>query len=254
VRVILYYLEGVREPERFAAACRAATRAGKRVVLVNVGTSPGGRAAVTLHTGAPPQEPGAFEAVIASTGAVSAETLDEAVEAAEFLSYAEPPHGGRIAVMVFSGGLKGLVADCAARVGATLAPLAPHTLTQLEALVETGGSVGNPLDFGPPIGGTFDAYLDCLRALRADPNVDVVLLQDELLRAAGSRGKEENFARLDQLAVEEPGVPFGMFSMISHSVTDYGRALRATFPHLPFLQEPAKALRIVSRIGTATVS
>lgn len=249
VRVILYYLEGVREPDRFVRALRAATRAGKRVILFAVGESERGRTAAALHTGSQPDSPADFDALIAGTGAVRVDTLDEAVEAAEFLSHAAAPRGPRIAAIVFSGGLKAIVCDCADRAGARLAELAPATLARLDTLVGTGGSVGNPLDFGPPWG--FDAYLDCIRALLDDEGVDVVLAQDELLRSSGAQ-KEANFHRLDDFVRGANGKPLALFAMVSHSVTDHGRALRATLPQLPFLQEPAKAIRILTKIGNAS--
>jgi acetyltransferase len=248
VRAILYYLEGVREPERFARAVRSATRAGKRVVLFAVGASERGREAAALHTGSAAGTFDELDALIAPAGAVRVDTLDEAVEATEFLIHAAQPRGPRIAAIVFSGGLKAIVCDCADRAGAELAELTPATLARLDALVSTGASVGNPLDFGPP--GRFEVYLDCIRALRDDPNVDVVLVQDELLRRPGPQ-KEENFRRLERFVVEESGTPLALFAMISHSVTDHGRALSATLPHVPFLQEPAKAIRMLDKIGRA---
>lgn len=251
VNVIVYYAEGLAEPERFAAACRSATGAGKRVVIYKVGRSEGGREAALLHTGSLPGPLDAFDALIATTGAVRVDTLDEAVEAAEFLAHAAAPRGKRIGVIVFSGGLKAMVADCAERIGAELATLAEGTLATLSRQVGTGGSIGNPLDFGPPIGGWLERYLECLRAFRNDPNVDVVLVQDELLRGPGSSHKEAMFAGLDQMLAAEPGIPVALFSMISHSVTDYARDLRGRLPLLAFLQEPAKAIRAVDAIGSA---
>jgi len=144
-----------------------------------------------------------------------------------------------------------MVADCAERIGAELATLAEGTLATLSRQVGTGGSIGNPLDFGPPIGGWLERYLECLRAFRNDPNVDVVLVQDELLRGPGSSHKEAMFAGLDQMLAAEPGIPVALFSMISHSVTDYARDLRGRLPLLAFLQEPAKAIRAVDAIGSA---
>jgi acetyltransferase len=249
VRVILYYLEGLPEAGRFAAAVRAATRAGKRVILFKIGGSERGRAAAELHTGSRAGSLDAFDAALATTGAIRADTLDEAIEGVEFLTHAAAPAGPRLAAIMFSGGLKAIVCDHVERAGAELAELNAETLARLNAIVSTGGSVGNPLDFGPPW--NFEAYLDCIRALRTDPNVDLVLAQDELLRSAGPF-KEANFRRLDEFVVAESGAPLAIFSMISHSVTDHGRALRGTLPHLPFLQEPAKAIRILTKIGLAS--
>ena len=52
VRVIVCYLEAVRDPETMRTACAAARRAGKPVVVLKLGASPQGRAAALAHTGA----------------------------------------------------------------------------------------------------------------------------------------------------------------------------------------------------------
>lgn len=252
VRVILYYSEGLRDGPAFAAAAREAMLAGKRLVVFKVGESARGREAALLHTGSDAGTIETFDSLMASTGAVRAETLDEMVEAAEFLAHANPPPGPRVGVVVFSGGLKGIVADCAQRANIELADFAPATAAKVGALIGTGGSAGNPVDFGPPVGGaSFDAYLDVIRAIRSDPNVDLVFLQDELLRIPGSPYKEGAFRRLSEFVAAEPGKPIAIFSMLSHSVTEYGRTLRAGLDNLPFLQEPSKSLRILSRLGAA---
>ena len=121
--------------------------------------------------------------MIATTGAVRVETLDEAVEAAEFLAHASAPSGGRIGVIVFSGGLKAIVADCADRAAAELATLAADTLATLSRWWGRAGRSAIRSISGRRSAGWFERYLECLRAFRRDPNVDVVLLQDELLRA-----------------------------------------------------------------------
>src|SRR6202046_1525020 len=52
VRVIVVYLEGVRNTQVFRQACKAARAAGKPVIALKLGSSEGGRAAAMAHTGA----------------------------------------------------------------------------------------------------------------------------------------------------------------------------------------------------------
>src|ERR1700738_3485023 len=52
IRVIVVYLEGVRNTKVFREACKAARAAGKPVIAPKLGASEGGRAAAMAHTGA----------------------------------------------------------------------------------------------------------------------------------------------------------------------------------------------------------
>src|SRR6188768_3200228 len=52
IRVIVVYLEGVRNTKVFREACKAARAAGKPVIALKLGASEGGRAAAMAHTGA----------------------------------------------------------------------------------------------------------------------------------------------------------------------------------------------------------
>src|SRR5437660_10338218 len=49
VRVIVVYLEGVRNTKAFRAACQAARGARKRVIALTLGASSGARAAARAH-------------------------------------------------------------------------------------------------------------------------------------------------------------------------------------------------------------
>src|SRR5258708_28212963 len=55
IRVIVVYLEGVRNTKVFRQACKAARAAGKPVIALKLGASEGGRAAAMAQTGALPR-------------------------------------------------------------------------------------------------------------------------------------------------------------------------------------------------------
>src|ERR1700734_2751686 len=77
VRVIVSYLEAVKDPEHLRAACALARQAGKPVVALKLGASVEGRAAALAHTGeiAGPVE--AFDALAAEAGILRVRTLDD---------------------------------------------------------------------------------------------------------------------------------------------------------------------------------
>ena len=123
-RVIVSYLEAVREPDRFLAACATAKKAGKPVIVVKLGTSDNGRAAALAHTGGLAGSIAAFDAIAGDYGAVRVNTLDDVVEMAEYLLHARLPKGEGLGAITFSGGLRGVLLDQAGANGLSFTPLA----------------------------------------------------------------------------------------------------------------------------------
>lgn len=246
-RIIVSYLEAVREPERFLAACAAAREAGKPVIVVKLGTSDHGRAAALAHTGALAGSIAAFDAVAGDAGAVRVATLDDVVEMAEYLLHARLPRGGGLGAMTFSGGLRGVLLDQAEAHGLSFPPLAPGTRKRLEKLLGVGAVIGNPLDSGFGALTSRETYIRCVETMLDDPGVDTLLLQEELLRAPEGGDKEHNMRAVNELAARARK-PIAFVTMISHGLNDYARNLRDGLRHVAFLQEADKSLRTVRSV------
>jgi acetate---CoA ligase (ADP-forming) len=249
IKVIISYLETVRDADRFLAACRTARDAGKPVVVVKLGASVEGRAAALAHTGALAGATEAFDAVAGAAGAIRVRTLDDLVEVAEYFTHLPLPGSARLGGITFSGALRGLLLDGAAANGLKFLPLAPATRQRLEAVLGVGSIVGNPLDSGFAGVGNNEIYVACVEAMLDDPAVDILLLQEELPRGPGSDRKEANLHAVNALAAKTRK-PMVFFSMISHGLTDYSRALRKQLPHIAFLQEVDKTMRAVRAVAT----
>ncbi|MBX9759731.1 MAG: acetate--CoA ligase family protein [Beijerinckiaceae bacterium] len=246
IKVIIVYIEALKRADDFRAACLAARAAGKSVVALKLGGSEEGRSAAMAHTGSLAGSLEAFDALAADCGVIRADTLDDAVEIAEFLAHAEPPAGMRLGAVTLSGAYRGLLLDAAERCGLSFPPLAAETTARLQASLGVGSLVSNPIDGGFSILTSEAAYRECIEALRADPSVDMVLLQEALPRAEGSR-RAENYIRIAEDYAARGGKPIAFVTLASHGQSDYSRALRAGAPHMPFLQEANKALRAIHR-------
>lgn len=243
-KVIVCYLESIRDRDSFLAACRAARAAGKPVVVAKLGTSTEGRAAALAHTGALAGSAAAFDAVAGAAGAIRVTTLDDVIEVVEYVLHAPLPTGAGVAAITLSGGLRGLLIDAAERHGVRYAPLQEATLARLRDFMGAGSIVGNPLDGGYAVLSSQENYLRSIDIMLADPGVDLLLLQEELPRDPGSTRKESNLRVAEKLAAAA-GKPICYVSMISYGLTDYARDRRAELPHLAFLQEADKAMRAV---------
>jgi acetyltransferase len=246
IRVIVCYLESVQDPAAFLAACRQARAAGKPVLVVKLGATQAGREAAAAHTGALAGSMEAFDAVAGEAGVMRLRNLDDLVEAVEMLVSTPLPLGARLGSITVSGGMRGLLLDCAETHGLTYNKLSTATHAKMSALLSVGTIVGNPLDAGYAALSSAESYLKCVQTLLDDPEIDILLLQDELPREAGSK-KEENMRAVNEL-VAGSGKPVVYVSMISYSLTDYSRTLRAQLPNVAFMQEVDKSLRVLKAI------
>src|SRR5262249_10074392 len=109
LKVIIIYVEAIANVQRFAAACRMARAAGKAVVAVKLDQTEGGREAAMAHTGSLAGAVEAFDALAGELGVVRADTLDDAVEAAELLAHTGAPRGRRLGAITLSGAFRGLI-------------------------------------------------------------------------------------------------------------------------------------------------
>ena len=247
IRVIVCYLEAVRDAAAFLAACRRARDAGKPVLVVKLGTTTAGRAAAAAHTGALAGAIEAFDAVAGDAGVIRLGNLDDVVEAVELCANTPPPGGARLGSITVSGGMRALLLEAAEHHGLVFDELSDATRARMTALLSVGTIVGNPLDAGYAALSSARSYLECVQILLDDPTIDILLLQDELPREPGTK-KEENMRAVDAL-VARSRKSVAYVSMISYGLTDYSRQLRAELTHVAFLQEVDKTLRVLSGVA-----
>lgn len=174
-RVVVCYIEGLRQGRAFLEALDRATRE-KPVVIFKSGRTAAGRSSAKSHTGALAGDHAVSEGVLRQAGAVLVRRSDEIMPVAEALSLLEPLRSRRVAVLADGGGHATIAADALAEHGLTLAPLSEATRRHLAALLPPAATVENPVDVA---GGT-DAdpalFADGARLLLADEAVDGLLI------------------------------------------------------------------------------
>src|SRR6266700_3605652 len=113
-RVILLFLETVRDAERLAAAARRAHAAGKPVVAYKLGRSQLGEALARSHTGALAGADAALDAYFRDCGVVRVDMLETLLEIAPLVTGRKPPdleRAARVAVVTTTGGGAASVVD-----------------------------------------------------------------------------------------------------------------------------------------------
>src|SRR5450756_16560 len=234
IRVIVVYLEGVRNTKAFRDACKAARAAGKPVIALKLGASEGGRAAAMAHTGALAGSIETFDAISTREGVIRVRGLDELIETTECFVHADPPKGNRLAAVTLSGGKRGLLIDAFFAAGLNFAPLSQNASDKLTRMLGPGSIVGNPLDAGFAAVVDPSVYMQSIRIMIDDPDPDIVIIDSELPKAPHEL-RERNLRIVNEMA-GAASKPVVYISTMSIGFTEFTKALRKSLPHIAVMQ------------------
>ena len=144
--VILLFIEGIRDVDKFLAAARRAAEVRKPVIVTKVGRSGAGERAAASHTASMAGWSAAYDAVFAKYGFIVSNDLDEAVTIAAVLTTSPLPKGDRVAVLTVSGGAGIWGADTVSMQGLKVPELSQAVQNQIKQWMPSYGAAGNPID------------------------------------------------------------------------------------------------------------
>ncbi|MBA4392759.1 MAG: hypothetical protein C0407_04310 [Desulfobacca sp.] len=171
-RLIVLYLEGIRNGERFLQAAQKVTP-HKPVLALKAGKTPRGSQAARSHSGAVAQSPKMVSDLFKQVGIIEAQSTEELIDLIKTFSLLKPPGGDRLGVVTLGGGWGVATTDAAALKGLTLPTLSPPLLERLNLLLPPFWSHQNPLD----LAGTTNrrSHIEVLRTLAASDEIDAVV-------------------------------------------------------------------------------
>lgn len=172
-RVIAVYLEGVHDGAHFIREASAVS-AEKPVVVMKVGRSESGRAAVASHTGALAGSDNAYEAAFRRAGVLRAMRSEELFDWSRVLAWAPLPRGRRMAILTNAGGCGAITTDTLVDHGLELAQFSADTRKSIQSRLPDAANTSNPVDMLAQAGpGEFSLNL---KDLLADDGVDGVMV------------------------------------------------------------------------------
>ena len=173
-KVILMYVEGVKDGKRFLNALRNAASV-KPVIIVKGGRGKSGTKAVASHTASIAGSMPVWEAVVAQAGAISAQNLEEMIDLAVSFYFLPPITGLRVGVAGGSGGISVFSADECEEAGLDVIPLPPEIREELRSKAPPIWDwIGNPTDVSIMQGVTFSAS-DMLQMMARNQNFDLLI-------------------------------------------------------------------------------
>jgi acyl-CoA synthetase (NDP forming) len=179
VGAIAAYIEGFKDGRTLMLAADHAASAGVPLVCVKVGRTDAGASMAKSHTGHLTGSDRVTSDVFRQFGITRVDGLDELTDVASALSrFAPPARPGRrnVCVYAISGGTGAHMADLIADAGLSLPRLTKATCDELRTHIPDYLRVHNPVDSGGPPSGDPTKGPAILKAILADPNVDLLVV------------------------------------------------------------------------------
>jgi acetate---CoA ligase (ADP-forming) len=201
-----------------------------------------GRRQAISHTGSLAGADEVFDAVCHRLGLIRVPTLEDLTEMTLAFMPGRFPRGGRAAIVVNSGGMKGLLCDHCDELKTNLAQLSDNTKAAVRPLIPEELVVENPLECGVAGFGDEQGFVNIVRLHAEDDGVDLLAIHGEL-----PRGEKREAALFKNLA-GATDKPILAFARSTYSCADESRAYQDE-AGIPFLQAIKPTLRALAGLG-----
>lgn len=172
-KVIVLYVEGLREPGAFLQAVREVA-SKKPILAMKAGRTEEGARAAASHTGGLAKQDIVTDLIFEKAGIVSFLDEGELCQAAAAFVTQPIPRGNRVGIITNTGGPAVIATDVLVKGGLTIPALSRETTGILKEKLFPEASISNPVDVLATAGGEhFRAAID---ALMEDPEIDSVFI------------------------------------------------------------------------------
>jgi acyl-CoA synthetase (NDP forming) len=141
------YLEGLKDPVRFAQAAERARQAGKPIAMIKSGRTEMAARTAHTHTGALTGADAVFDTYCRQLGVARCDTLGSLCEILKVFHLNGPLSGNRVLIMGASGGDMAMTADTSRQLGLEFPPFPAASATQLREILGKRVTIANPFDF-----------------------------------------------------------------------------------------------------------
>jgi acetate---CoA ligase (ADP-forming) len=251
-RVIAAYIEGLRDKDvnRIASIAEKAIGNRKPIVLLKAGISDIGRKAAASHTGLLTGSDSVFNAMCRQYGIIRTCDVEELIDTINALSVSHLPKGDRIGIVTTSGAAGVSTADKAFQLGLQVPEIGEGTRKELIKILPAFGSTLNPVDVTGQIshrvaseGQEGEMYKKCIRAVRKDSNIDVLLIN---VTMAGGQDRAPKMAN-DIVDVSKDTDKPILVSWLAGDLAKEGYTLLKE-NHIPTFRTPERCVSAIKKL------
>ena len=219
VRAIGIHIEGLKDPNAFAAAAMKALAADKPIVVLKTGTSAIGAELTVSHTGSLSGTDDVYQALFDRLGIIRAKEPGDFLEILKYLTITARPNGCQVTGFTWSGGGATMLADYGEELGLEYPRPGDQKQSELKPFLPHTATVSNPLDYTTPIWGMPEKTEPVFDIMLKSETDMAVLIQD--YPAPGldeSRFYYYNDAMAFVRATKRYGIPAAVCSTIAENL------------------------------------
>ncbi len=239
--VIVLYLEGAKNGQRFMTAARDVSLK-KPVLVYKSGRTEVGKRAAASHTGSMSGDDALYDAFFRQSGVIRASTFQELFDLARVFSREPLMKGSNISVVTASGSLGVMVADAAFQLGLHFPELGHDTVTAVRAQAPAWMNVSNPLDVGPSW--LFGVGLEAvLRDEQVDGVIAIPVIPGTIIKSYVEAGFDPSvtYGEAEKIRKAAPEKPALVYTVGSDF---WVRLVKDLFgPHLTIVSSPETAAK-----------
>ncbi|MBN1571984.1 MAG: CoA-binding protein [Deltaproteobacteria bacterium] len=171
-KVILLYVEGVEEGEKFLEIAQETTKR-KPIVALKGGRTEAGGVAARSHTGSLAGDSEIITSAFRQAGIIEARTPTDMLDYSMALDNLPLPKGDRVGIITLGGGWGVVTSDNVVECGLTVAKLGKKVIDKLDKILPPFWSKRNPVDLVGQINP--EAYVQSVEAVTSSDDVDAVI-------------------------------------------------------------------------------
>lgn len=245
--VIATFIEGLKDPARFARVAEKALAKGKPIIALKVGRTERGKKATLAHTGSVAGSDAAYEGMFQKLGVIRVDDVDEMREAALLFSSRRRPKGKGVAIASISGGMTSLLTDLSELSGLETPQPSDETRRQLDEILPAFGVANNPLDTTGVLAERPEILDGVVSSFLSDPEISVFALAlNTPMGSERQRAQYRTHARLLAEIQVKHDQPLVCFSMPSGAVDPEVQTILST-AGVPFLTGARPAIASIAR-------
>lgn len=249
IKVILVYLEGVKDGREFMRVASQVTKK-KPVLVLKVGRTESGARATLSHTATLAGTDAVYEGAFRQCGVVRVNTMQDLIAGAKAISMLPKPRGNRVCILTEAGGLGVISTDEVEASGVLkLAPMSRETCEKLTARLPPMAMVCKPNGYVDTSAAAMaKEFGEAMRLILADPNVDMVVFNS----IPPTFLPPMDVAQAIVPAVKEFGKPVAACFTVNETVVETRRYLEEN--GIPTFDTPDAAVRALAILTQATFS
>jgi acetyltransferase len=199
-KMIIGYLEGIKNGKQFARLADRALELGKPVVILKAGRSEVGQKAASSHTASLTGSDAVCDAFFRQKGIIRAHDIEDMIDIAALMQRIPAlPEGKGIGLITTSGGGGILMADEASDMKLDIPELDSESRKIMMEVIPPYGSALNPVDVTAQVINKADDFIKVLQVITANPQIHALVVV--ITQITGEQGKQmaEDIVRISKL-------------------------------------------------------